>query len=82
MLMLDKLMRGKLYRCGWRKTWKFLSAAVLTYDHSFVSARGVVWGKSVVAVATVCVCVCVCLCCQEGLQWQADESVGVYRDEP
>lgn len=48
-----------MYNCESKRTWKFLSAAALTYDRSFVSACGVMVGKLVVVVVTVCVCVCV-----------------------
>lgn len=46
-----------MYNYDSRRTWKFLSAAVLTYDHSFVSVCGVMVGKLVVVVVTVFVCV-------------------------
>lgn len=43
-----------MYNCEWRRTWKFLSAAALTYDHSFVSVCGVTVGKLAVVAVTVC----------------------------
>lgn len=46
-----------MYNCESRRTWKFLSAAALTYDRSLVSVCGVMVGKLVVVVVTVCVCV-------------------------
>lgn len=80
--------RGKLQDNKSKRGWKFLSAAAVTYHHSFVSACGVMVGEiSCSDCASVHVCVCgLVVLVLVGLQWKADESGererGVYRDEP
>lgn len=80
MLILSKPIRESSTTVSGRKNWKFLSAAVLTYYQSFVSVcEGDEWEISRSCGDGVCVCVCVA---GGGLQWWADESIGVYRDGP
>lgn len=66
-----------MYNCNLKKTWKFLSAAALTFETLICACVcGAMLGKLGVVVVTMCVLV------DGGLKWQADESVGVYRDGP
>lgn len=76
MLMLYKHIRESCTTAIWRRPGSFYQQLRWPSKHSFVRVCGAMLGKLGVVAANMCVSV------DGELKWQADESVGVYRDGP